>query len=238
MITYVTQPLSLVCSVPHFNALAPDEITTLVAASSREHMRPGESKALASAAALLTHEQFFIVISGNLALAHVAADDAAVVKQAALLPTTRLGIGDFFTSHLASEMKVLALEPVECLVIPMSVITELSPTLRQLLQAETSDASCEASETESFKQWALQFAIVSTKCESPSAVDGGLAQCSVKAFCKDHFPHMSPENELDHTLEHTRAALTTIFNARRVRVYAVDTLNARVIVKVSERVRE
>ncbi|TYZ66662.1 hypothetical protein PybrP1_007480 [[Pythium] brassicae (nom. inval.)] len=216
-------PLSLMCSIPYFNALAPDEITALVAASAREQMRPGESKALAGAAAT-RQEQFFIVISGNLALARATAEDAAAVKQAALLPTARLGIGDFFASHAASKMKVIALEPVECLVLPMRALAELRPALCEQIQAESSDASSEASE----------FAVASTKCEYPTATPGGLAQCSAKAFCKDHFPHMSPENELDHALEHTRAALTTVFGARRVRVYAVDASNARVLVKFSD----
>lgn len=137
----MTQPLSLMCSIPYFNALAPEEITKLVAASARESLRPGESKALATA-----QEHFYIVSSGNLALARVTAENAKAVKQAELLPTMKLGIGDFFASHAASEMKVIALEPVECLAIPMRMIEELSSQLSQQIQAEMAEATCKDAE--------------------------------------------------------------------------------------------
>lgn len=43
---------------------------------------------------------------------------------------------------------------------------------------------------------------------------------------------MSPENELDHTLEYVRTALMSIFSARRIRVYGVDEANDRLFIKV------
>ncbi|RLN97487.1 hypothetical protein BBJ28_00003741 [Nothophytophthora sp. Chile5] len=70
------------------------------------------------------------------------------------------------------------------------------------------------------------------KSEYPAAEPGGFANCSVKTFCKDHFPHISPENELDHTLENVKNALTSIFSARKVRVYAFDEPNKQLIIKV------
>ncbi|GMF29437.1 unnamed protein product [Phytophthora lilii] len=84
---------------------------------------------------------------------------------------------------------------------------------------------------ESFKKWALQFSLVRQKSEYPTAEPGGLANCSVKAFCKDHFPNITPENELDHTLEYVKNALISIFSARKVRIYALDEPNGQLVIK-------
>lgn len=149
--------MSLMCSVPYFNALTPEEIMKLVVLSQRETLRPGESKALACAdsssspamATATTRQdgQFYIVISGTLALARAEAENAKAVKQAELLPSMKLGIGDFFAVHsAASAMKVIAMEPVECLVVPMHAIAEFHPELSQQIRAETNDMACEASE--------------------------------------------------------------------------------------------
>lgn len=143
------QPLSLMCSIPYFNSLTPEEITTLVGASQRETLRPGESKSLSCTDPTKAGD-FFIIISGNLALAKAVVENAKAVKQAELLPSMKLGIGDFFAIHTDSEMKVIAMEPVEYLVIPMHVIAELSPSSSQQIQAETNDMACEASEVCSF----------------------------------------------------------------------------------------
>lgn len=137
------------CSIPYFNALTPDEITTLVAASQRESMRPGESMSL-SCTDTERNAQFCITISGHLALARDAVDNAHAVQQAELLPSMKLGIGDYFVIHSGSEMKVIAMELVEYLVIPMQVIEKLSTTLSRQIQVETSDVACDTSEVRSF----------------------------------------------------------------------------------------
>ncbi|KAF1334642.1 Phosphatidyl inositol kinase, partial [Globisporangium splendens] len=226
-------PLSLMCSIPYFNALTPDEITALVAASQRESMRPCESMSL-SCSDPAQDARFYIIISGNLSLTRHSVDNAFAVRQAELMPSMKLGIGDYFVRHANSEMKVVAMELVEFLVVPMQVISKLSLALSQQIQTETNDSVCDASETESYKQWALQFSLANRKCEFPSAEPGGLAKCSVKTFCKDHVPHMSPENELDHALEYVKTALMSIFSARRIRVYGVDEANDRLVIKFSD----
>uniref|UniRef100_K3WGK4 phosphatidylinositol 3-kinase n=1 Tax=Globisporangium ultimum (strain ATCC 200006 / CBS 805.95 / DAOM BR144) TaxID=431595 RepID=K3WGK4_GLOUD len=226
-------PLSLMCSIPYFNALTPEEITALVDASQRESMRPGESMSL-SCSDPSQDARFYIIISGNLSLTRHNVDNASAVRQAELMPSMKLGIGDYFATHASSDMKVIAMELVEFLVVPMQVISKLSLALSQQIQAETNDSACDASETESYKQWALQFSLANRKCEFPSAEPGGLAKCSVKTFCKDHFPHVSPENELDHTLEYVKGALMSIFSARKIRVYGVDEANDRLVIKFSD----
>lgn len=85
---------------------------------------------------------------------------------------------------------------------------------------------------ESYKKWALQFSLVRQKSEYPAAEPGGYANCTVKTFCKDHFPNITPENELDHTLEYVKNALTSIFSAREVRIYALDEVNKHLVIKV------
>lgn len=134
------------CSIPYFNSLTPEEITALVAASQRESLRPGESKSLSCTNPSKHDGDFFIIISGNLALAKAVVENAKAVKQAELLPSMKLGIGDYFAIHTNSEMKVIAMEPVEYLVIPMRVIAELNPSSSQQIQTETNDMACEASE--------------------------------------------------------------------------------------------
>ncbi|KAL3671440.1 hypothetical protein V7S43_003362 [Phytophthora oleae] len=131
-------------------------------------------------------------------------------------------------------MKVTAMELAEYLTIPMKTILELNAASCALIDADKNDLVQEASEMESFKKWALQFSLVRQKSEYPTAEPGGYANCSMKTFCKDHFPSISPENELDHTLEYLKNALTSIFSARKVRIYALDDLNEQLVIKFSD----
>ncbi|RLN71370.1 hypothetical protein BBJ28_00019094 [Nothophytophthora sp. Chile5] len=180
-------PMSLICSVPYFNSFSAEEIKALVTASRRESLRPGETLSLGlSEVDLLQEGSFYIVISGNLALAKAAVPSAVALKQAELYPQLKLGIGDYFSVRATSDMKVVAMELAEYL------------------------------------------------SEYPAAEPGGFANCSVKTFCKDHFPNISPENELDHTLENMKNALTSIFSARKVRIYAFDEPNKQLIIKFSD----
>ncbi|KAL4144704.1 hypothetical protein PRNP1_013830 [Phytophthora ramorum] len=228
-------PISLICSVPYFNTFSADEIKALVAASRRESMRPGETLSLGIANANLQQEgDFCIVISGHLALAKASAPSAIALQQGALYPQLRLGIGDYFCIHGSSTMKVIAMELAEYLTIPMKTILEINAASCALIDAEKNDLAPEASEMESFKKWALQFSLVRQKSEYPTAEPGGFANCSVKTFCKDHFPNITPENELDHTLEYVKNALTSIFSARKVRIYALDEPNHKLVIKFSD----
>lgn len=89
------------------------------------------------------------------------------------------------------------------------------------------------SQTESFKRWTQHFALSHHNCEYPTIQPGGIATCTAKAFYKDHFPRISPENELDHTLEYIKGALVSSFAADAVRIYAYDEENHRFLIKVS-----
>ncbi|KAG7376069.1 Phosphatidylinositol 4,5-bisphosphate 3-kinase catalytic subunit gamma isoform [Phytophthora pseudosyringae] len=224
-------PTSLICSVPYFNTFSADEIKALVAASRRVRIRPGETLSLGIANANLQQEgDFCIVISGNLALSKASVPSATALRQAALYPQLRLGIGDYFSIHGSSDMKVIAMELAEYLTIPM----KLNAASCALIDAEKNELVQEASEMESFKKWALQFSLVRHKSEYPTAEARGYANCSVKTFCKDHFPNITPENELDHTLEYVKTALTSIFSARKVRIYALDDVNKQLVLKFSD----
>ncbi|GMF29438.1 unnamed protein product [Phytophthora lilii] len=115
-------PTSLICSVPYFNTFTAEEIKALVAASRRESLRPGETLLLSLANANIQQEgNFCIVISGNLALAKTSVPSAKALRQAALYPQLRLGIGDYFCIHSSSDMKAIAMELAEYLTIPMNV---------------------------------------------------------------------------------------------------------------------
>ncbi|KAG7400890.1 Phosphatidylinositol 4,5-bisphosphate 3-kinase catalytic subunit gamma isoform [Phytophthora boehmeriae] len=228
-------PTSLICSVPYFNGFSAEDIKALVAASRRESLRPGETMLLNRGNAdALQKGKFYIVSSGHLALAKAAVPRAVALKQSELYPQLRLGIGDYFCVHAASEMKVIAMELAECLVIPMKKIVELNAASGTLITTEKRDLTPEASEMESFKKWALQFSLIREKGELPTAEPGGFANCSVKTFCKDHFPNITPENELDHTLEYMKTALTSIFSARKVRIYAIDKASGNLVIKFSD----
>ncbi|RLN02317.1 hypothetical protein BBI17_007544 [Phytophthora kernoviae] len=226
-------PTSLICSVPYFNGFSAEDIKALVAASRRENLRPGETLLLNLGNADAKQEgRFYIVNSGNLALAKATVPRAVALRQAELYPQLRLGIGDYFCVHAASEMKVIAMELTEYLVIPMKKILDLNSASCALIDTEKHDLTPEDSEMESFKKWALQFSLIRQKSEYPTAEPGGFANCSVKTFCKDHFPNITPENELDHTLEYMKSALTSIFSARKVRIYALDKPSGQLVVKL------
>ncbi|KAG1710783.1 hypothetical protein DVH05_013508 [Phytophthora capsici] len=228
-------PTSLICSVPYFNTFSAEEIKALVTSSRRVRLRPGENLSLGIANANLQQEgDFCIVISGNLALSKSSVPSSRAVKQAALYPQLRLGIGDYFSIHGSSEMKVIAMELAEYLKIPMKTILELNAASCALIDADKNELVQEASEMESFKKWALQFSLIREKSENSTVKTGGFANCSVKTFCKDHFPSISPENELDHTLEYLKNALTSIFSARKVRIYALDDVNEQLVIKFSD----
>ncbi|POM79872.1 Phosphatidyl inositol kinase (PIK-B), partial [Phytophthora palmivora] len=223
---------SLICSVPYFNSFSAEEIKALVAASRRISLRPGETMSLSIPNATLQQEgTFCIVNSGHLALAKASVPSAMALKQASMYPQLRLGIGDYFCIHGSSEMKVIAMELTEYLKLPMKKILEINAASCTLIDADKNDLATEASEMESFKKWALQFSLVRQKSEYPTAEPGGYANCSVKTFCKDHFPNITPENELDHTLEYVKNALTSIFSASKVRIYALDEVNNQLVVK-------
>lgn len=87
-------------------------------------------------------------------------------------------------------------------------------------------------QVESYKQWAQHFALSHHNNEYPIDQHERIAKCTAKAFYKDHFPHISPENELDHTLEYVKGALITAFCADAVRIYAYDQGNQRFLIKV------
>ncbi|KAF4131656.1 Phosphatidylinositol 3- and 4-kinase [Phytophthora infestans] len=228
-------PTSLICSVPYFNAFSAEEIKNLVAASRRVRLRPGETLSLGIANANLQQEgDFCVVISGNLALSKASVPSTMALNQASLYPQLRLGIGDYFSVHDSSDMKVIAMELAEYLTIPMKTILEINAASAALIDADKNDLAPEASEMESFKKWALQFSLIRQKSEYPATERGGFANCSVKTFCKDHFPNITPENELDHTLEYLKNALTSIFSARKVRIYALDKVNNALVIKFSD----
>lgn len=108
--------------MPYFNSFSAEEIKVLVAASRRVSLRPGETLSLGIANAGVQQEgDFCIVCSGNLALAKNSVPSSKALKQAALYPQLRLGIGDYFSVHGSSDMKVIAMELAEYLTIPMKV---------------------------------------------------------------------------------------------------------------------
>lgn len=226
----------MVCSVPYFNTFSAGELKELVAASYRKEMRPGDSRVLVRCASNTSGApaQFFIVISGALALVSQDMDQARAVQQAAVSPHMKLAIGDYFAVHSkASSMKVIALEPVEFLVIPMDVIGELNQECRALIENETNEVTHGIAEMESYKRWALQFTrLHGARCGAPTAQPHGLAQISVAAFCQDQLSHITPENELDHTLELVQTIFKTVFGARKVRIYVIDNANHQLLVKV------
>ncbi|ETP50587.1 hypothetical protein F442_04139 [Phytophthora nicotianae P10297] len=228
-------PTSLICSVPYFNTFSAEEIKALVAASRRVRLRPGETLSLGTANANLQEEgDFCVVISGNLALSKASVPSAMALKQASLYPQLRLGIGDYFSIRDSSDMKVIAMELAEHLTIPMKTILQINAASCALIDAEKNDLAPESSEMESFKKWALQFSLIRQKSECPVTERGGFANCSVKTFCKDHFPNITPENELDHTLEYVKNALTSIFSSRKVRIYALDDVSQKLVIKFSD----
>lgn len=228
-------PTSLICSVPYFNTFSASAIKTLVAASRRVRLRPGDTFPLGGLDGKLQQEdEFCVVTCGTLALAQTCVPNAIALKQAALNPQQRLGIGDYFALNRSSDMKVIAMELVEYLMISMKIISELDAASCALIASEKNDSVLETSEMESFKKWALQFVLMRQKSEYPTAEPGGYAHCSVKTFCKDHFASITPENELDHTLEYVKKALTSIFSARKVRIYAFDHVNERLVIKFSD----
>ncbi|KAE9077783.1 hypothetical protein PF010_g23380 [Phytophthora fragariae] len=228
-------PTSLICSVPYFNSFSAEEIKSLVTTSCRVSLRPGEMLSLSLVNPSVQQEgDFCIVISGRLALAKASVPSAMALQQAELYPQLRLGIGDYFAIQAASDMKVIAMELAEYLTIPMKSILEINAASCALIDAEKNDLVPESSEMESFKKWALQFSFVRQRSEFPTAEPGGFANCSVKTFCKDHFPSITPENELDHTLECMKNALTSIFSARKVRIYALDETDRQLVIKFSD----
>ncbi|KAG6576595.1 Phosphatidyl inositol kinase (PIK-B) [Phytophthora cinnamomi] len=228
-------PTSLICSVPYFNSFSAGEIKALVTASCRVSLRPGEMVSLSLANPSVQQEgDFCIVISGHLALAKTSVPSAMAIQQAEFYPQLRLGIGDYFSVQAASDMKVIAMELAEYLTIPMKSILKINAASCALIDAEKNDLMPEPSEMESFKKWALQFSLVRQRSEFPTAETGGFAHCSVKTFCKEHFPNITPENELDHTLEYMRNALTSIFSARKVRIYALDETDRQLVIKFSD----
>ncbi|KAF4318062.1 hypothetical protein G195_008708 [Phytophthora kernoviae 00238/432] len=166
-------PTSLICSVPYFNGFSAEDIKALVAASRRENLRPGETLLLNLGNADAKQEgRFYIVNSGNLALAKATVPRAVALRQAELYPQLRLGIGDYFCVHAASEMKVIAMELTEYLVIPMKKILDLNSASCALIDTEKHDLTPEDSEMESFKKWALQFSLIRQKSEYPTAEPG------------------------------------------------------------------
>ncbi|KAE9338818.1 hypothetical protein PF008_g11880 [Phytophthora fragariae] len=228
-------PTSLISSVPYFNSFSAEEIKSLVTTSCRVSLRPGEMLSLSLVNPSVQQEgDFCIVISGRLALAKASVPSAMALQQAELYPQLRLGIGDYFAIQAASDMKVIAMELAEYLTIPMKSILEINAASCALIDAEKNDLVPESSEMESFKKWALQFSFVRQRSEFPTAEPGGFANCSVKTFCKDHFPSITPENELDHTLECMKNALTSIFSARKVRIYALDETDRQLVIKFSD----
>ncbi|KAL8003498.1 putative protein kinase-like domain superfamily, phosphatidylinositol kinase [Plasmopara halstedii] len=228
-------PTSLICSVPYFHTFSADEIKTLVTASRRVRLRPGETLGLGgSNVNSQQKEDFCIVTCGNLALSKVSIPHAIALQQATLCPQQRLGIGDYFLLNGSSDSKVIAMELAEYLTIPMKTILDLNAACGAAIKSEKNDLVLETSEMESFKKWALQFSLIRQKSEYPTAEPGGYANCSVKTFCKDHFSNISPENELDHTLEYVKNALTSIFSARKVRIYAYDDVNEKLTIKFSD----
>ncbi|RLN51295.1 hypothetical protein BBJ29_003054 [Phytophthora kernoviae] len=166
-------PTSLICSVPYFNAFSAEDIKALVAASRRENLRPGETLLLNLGNTDAKQEgRFYIVNSGNLALAKATVPRAVALRQAELYPQLRLGIGDYFCVHATSEMKVIAMELTEYLVIPMKKILDLNSASCALIDTEKHDLTPEDSEMESFKKWALQFSLIRQKSEYPTAEPG------------------------------------------------------------------
>ncbi|KAG2515861.1 hypothetical protein JM18_007217 [Phytophthora kernoviae] len=140
-------PTSLICSVPYFNGFSAEDIKALVAASRRENLRPGETLLLNLGNADAKQEgRFYIVNSGNLALAKATVPRAVALRQAELYPQLRLGIGDYFCVHAASEMKVIAMELTEYLVIPMKKILDLNSASCALIDTEKHDLTPEDSE--------------------------------------------------------------------------------------------
>ncbi|KAF1777511.1 GAF domain-like [Phytophthora cactorum] len=181
-------PTSLICSVPYFNTFSAEEINALVAVSRRVCLRPGETLSLGIVNANLQQEgDFCVVISGNLALSKASVPSAMALKQAALYPQLRLGIGDYFSIHGSSDMKVIAMELAEYLTIPMKLRTYRRREERLGSRGK-----------------------------------------------RGHFSNITPENELDHTLEYLKNALTSIFSARKVRIYALDNVNEKLVIKFSD----
>jgi hypothetical protein len=230
------QPLSLICSVPYFNSFSSSQIQTLVDASERAQLRPGETLALLPAEKL-DDKQFFIVCSGSLAIAGADAVIARAVQQANLSPKFKLSVGDYFASHQLSNARVIAMEPVETLMLHLSVIATISETVVRDIEATNCDAGSETAETASFKHWALQYTLAMqrpavTSQAFSSVAPKGFATNSVKQFSKDFLVHFSPENELDHTLEYMKLTLMGVFKARRVRMFIVDYELNKLVVKV------
>lgn len=161
-------------------------------------------------------------------------EQARAVQQAAVSPHMKLAIGDYIAVHSkASSMKVIALEPVEFLVIPMDVIGELNQACRVLIENETNEVRHGIAEMESYKKWALLFTrLHGARCGALTAQPHGLAHCSVTAFCQDQLSHITPENDLDHTLELVQTIFRTVFGARKVRIYVIDSANKQLLVKV------
>ncbi|TMW56471.1 hypothetical protein Poli38472_006481 [Pythium oligandrum] len=230
-------PLSLICSVPFFNAFNSSEIQALVDASQRVKLRPGDTIALLQAEKI-EDQKFFIVASGHLALANMCVENPRAIQLADACPKFKLGIGDYFAIHSQSNVKVIAMEPVEYLVISMDVIHRISPSTKAQIEADKGDLVCEEAEAESFKQWALQFTLAAQRTnatsELPSPTSTGLAKVSTKQFSKDLLLHLSPENELDHTLESMKNALIGAFDAKSVRIYLVDRVNNQLLVKFAD----
>ena len=79
---------------------------------------------------------------------------------------------------------------------------------------------------ESYKRWALQFAVSAhkavTEAASATSPTGGFSKVSLKSYCRDLLLHMSPENELDHTLEYVKNTLLAAFSATKMRIMLVD----------------
>ncbi|DBA04048.1 TPA: hypothetical protein N0F65_009395 [Lagenidium giganteum] len=229
-------PTSLICSVPYFNSFSPTEIKELEAASKRERLRPGHRISL-SCSDKIEDQQFYIVISGNLAMADEGVTDAEAVQRANLSPIYKLGIGDYFGTHGESTMSVLAMGPVEYLRIPMEYISQKSSSACTLIAAEKNEITRGTAEIESYKKWALQFAMSNNKAsaaEAKSSTAQGIARVTFKAFTKEMLLHLSPECELDHTLEYMQKILCSAFGARKVRIYVVDHASSKLTIKYSE----
>lgn len=187
-------------------------------------------------------QSFFIVMNGNLAISSPDVNNVCAVQQADLSPKFKLSIGDYVAIHSNSPVvKLIAMEPVEYLVIPMEVIDRVSETAREQIESEKNEMMCDA-DMESFKRWALQFTLAAQKHVTNGAgspvnegISTGLAKITMKQFSKDLLLHLSPENELDHTLECIRNSLMSAFGAKRVRIYLIDHVKQQLVVKVLER---
>ncbi|GLD93945.1 hypothetical protein PINS_up002550 [Pythium insidiosum] len=230
-------PLSLICSIPFFNTFGASDIQRLVDACKRVPLRPGDTLKLPPTTTF-AYQRFYIVISGHLAVATDDTDNAQAIQLANLSPKFKLGIGDYFAMHRNSNGRVIAMEPVEYLQISMEVIRSIDEAVAATIEEERTDLVGESSEEESFKRWALQFTLTAQRhgqhsSDMPSQTSpSGISKCSMRNYCKDLFLLLTPENELDHTLESMKSSLLSAFNARRVRIYVVDESSQQFVIKV------